>query len=70
MQFVDALAHRHRLLARTLPDHWQRVEVRCPACGRVFVGHMSPRDSAREAQAAARVRLIRTCPHHQHQFSV
>ena len=70
MRLMDAMSHRHRLRTSTLPEQWSRVEVRCPACGRIFIGQASPREDAREGQLAARLRLIRTCPNHDASFSV
>lgn len=70
MQFVDALMHRNRLRFARVPETWVRLEVRCPACGRVFVARVSPREDPAEGRQAARVRLIRTCPNHAVSFSV
>ena len=70
MQFMDALAYRHRLRHTTLPASWQRVEVRCPACGRFFIGQVSPREDPREGHEVARSRLLRSCPDHTTRFSV
>lgn len=46
------------------------MEVRCPACGRIFVGTVSPREDRHEGRMAARRRLIRSCPNHDKTFSV
>lgn len=70
MQFVDALQHRHRLRMLKMPETWSRVEVQCPACNRVFVGQVSPREDAHEGRQAARRRLLRTCPNHSPIFRV
>ena len=70
MQFVDALTHRNRLLHARVPETWGRVEARCPACGRVFVARVSPREDPVEGRQAARARLIRSCPNHAVTFSV
>jgi hypothetical protein len=70
MRFVDAITHRHRLRSSGFPATWSRVEVRCPACGKVFVAHVSPREDPLEGRLAARVRLIRTCPRHMQAFTV
>ncbi|MBI2760933.1 MAG: hypothetical protein HYX51_05855 [Chloroflexi bacterium] len=70
MRFVDALAHRHRLLTANVPKSWSRLEVRCPACGRIFVAQVSPREDPSEGRQAARTRLIRTCPGHVQVFTV
>jgi hypothetical protein len=68
MQFLDAVTHRHRLRHTRLPDRWQRVEVRCPACGRLFIGLASPREDSAEGSRAARLRLLRSCPEHHPTF--
>jgi hypothetical protein len=70
MRFVDALEHRHRLLSARMPESWSRLEIRCPACSRIFVAAVSPREDQREARQAARTRLIRTCPNHAKVFNV
>jgi kynureninase len=67
---MDALLYRHRLRHQSLPVTWLRIEMRCPACGRFFIGVASPREDAREGRQAARVRLIRTCPRHAARFNV
>ena len=70
VRFVDVLEHRHRLRSARVPDTWSRMEVRCPACGRIFVATVSPREDAYEGRQAARRRLIRSCPNHDKTFSV
>jgi hypothetical protein len=70
MQFVDAHRHRYRLFSARLPASWTRLEVRCPACGRVFVALVSPREDAVEGRQAARRALIRSCPAHAPAFKV
>jgi hypothetical protein len=70
VRFVDAVDHRHRLLAARVPETWSRMEVRCPACGRIFVATVSPREDAYEGRQAARRCLIRSCPNHDKTFSV
>ena len=70
MQFVDAHQHRHRLFTAHLPERWSRVEVKCPACARVFVACVSPREDPGEARSAARRNLLRSCPDHHATFQV
>jgi hypothetical protein len=70
MQLMDLQLYRHRLRYQTLPAGWLRIEVRCPACGRIFVGQVSPREDPREGHQAARTRLIRSCPTHAARFNV
>ena len=70
MQFLDYEAHKHRIRTTRIPETWTRLEVQCPACRKIFVAHVSPREDPREGMTVARVRLIRTCPHHQQSFWV
>src|SRR5688572_15302494 len=52
VRFVDAIEHRHRLRSAQMPDTWSRIEVRCPACGRIFVATVSPREDVHEGRQA------------------
>ncbi len=70
MQFVDALQHRYRLMTTRVPATWSHIEVKCPACWRVFVAWVSPREDSTEARQAARRGLLRTCPNHHAAFQV
>lgn len=70
MRFVDALIHRYRLRAARVPETWSRIEVRCPACGRIFTAIVSPREDQVEGREVARRRLIRSCPNHDRAFVV
>lgn len=70
MQFLDAVKHKQKLVTAQMPETWSRVEIRCPACGRIFVAYVSPREDTREGWQAARRSLIRSCPDHASAFRV
>lgn len=70
VQFMDSMAHRLKLASARLPESWCRVEVKCPACGRLYVGQASPREDLCDGRQAARRRLLLACPDHAVRFQV
>lgn len=50
MRFVDAIQHQHRLMNERSPESRTRLEVRCPACNRIFVATVSPREDPIEGR--------------------